>query len=369
VTIVTSEPPVKPPPSGMRGRRGWSGPIAWLAGLALAATAGFLAGQYVVGTTLEARAEVPPARQTYVITEGTLGRTLRYPGLAEWQPTGTLYAPSSGVVTEVVAASGTFEAGDIVLRLNERPVVLIPGPIPAFRDLTLGDRGRDVAALQDFLATQGYRVPADRAAFTEATRSAVQAWQRSLGLPTSGVVALGDVLFVKPSELDGVPFRWTPAADVGAPIAAGTPILERLAEVPILTIEFGQSPPEQLAEGLRGRALFPAGERLPVVLSMIRTVQGRSSAQLSAPRGRLCNPEVCLGLVAPEGQTEIDVEFTLVPETTGPQVPAIAVQSDVAGQPFVELADGTRQRVEIRVASGGLVVVDGIRVGQEIVLP
>lgn len=353
----------------IRTRPGWTGLLRWAVALAAGALIGVLAGQYVVTRPSGPSSDDAPVRQTYMISEGTLNRTLRFPAMAEWAVTGIVYAPAGGVVTEIVKPSGAFGAGDLVLRLNERPVVVLPAPVPAFRDLAVGSQGRDVAALQAYLATLGYPVAADLEAFTKTTLSAVRTWQRALRLPPTGVVARGDLLFVDLSDLDGSPLRWTAAVTAGASLSPGAPILERLADAPTLTIEFGETPPDQFTEGLRGRATFPAGQQVDVILSAFRSANGRLTAELVASAGPLCDASDCLALVPADGKTQVDVEFTLVPETTGPLVPAAAVQSDATGQAFVELPDGRRQPVTVIVASEGMVIVDGVASGQEVVLP
>ncbi len=353
----------------MRARRGWVGFLRWTGILAVAVVAGVVAGQAVVVRSGEPSVNPSPSPQIYLVREGTLARNLSFPAVAEWRPTSAVYAPTGGVVTEIGIGSGLFHAGEVVLRLNERPVVLIAGTVPSFRSLALGVRGRDVAALHAFLAGLGYPVNSGSSTFTSRTRSAVMAWQRSLGMPETGNVALGDVLFVDQLGTNGSPMRWTAPVAIGAQISAGIPILERLAPAPTLEIEFGASLPDQIAVGIHGRATFPSGRSVEVVLSGFRTAEGQQRGVLSAPNGPLCSGAECLALAPVDGTTQVSVEFTLVPSTTGPLLPAAAVQSDAAGQAFVELPDGRRQPVKVVVASGGLVIVQGIESGQQVVLP
>lgn len=354
---------------GMQVRSGWVGLLRWSGVLAIGVVAGVVAGQYVAGRSGEPSPGSTAAPQTYLARDGTLSRTLSFPAVAEWAAGGAVYAPTGGMVTEIGVGSGLFHSGEVVLRLNERPVVLVPGSVPAFRSLAAGARGRDVAALNAFLAGLGYRVDRRSSTFTTTTRSAVKAWQRSLGRPTTGKVALGDVLFVEPLDPGGSPMRWTPSLAIGAQIAPGIPILERLAPTPTLEIEFGASPPDEIAEGSHGVATFPGGRGVEVVLSGFRTVDGQLRGVLTAPSGPLCSGAECLALIPADGTTPVSVEFTLVPSTTGPLLPAAAVQSDAAGQAFVALLDGRRQPVKVVVASNGLVIVQGIESGQEVVLP
>ena len=57
------------------------------------------------------------------------------------------------VVTSVHASTGdTLVAGDVPLTVSGRPVIVLPGNFPAFRDLRTGDAGPDVEQLQEALA-------------------------------------------------------------------------------------------------------------------------------------------------------------------------------------------------------------------------
>jgi hypothetical protein len=76
--------------------------------------------------------------------------------------------------------------------------VLMFGPLPAYRDLAEPPRrqppappftGRDVEEFEANLAALGYRVTVDE------TFTAVRKWQKDLGVPETGVVGIGDVVY------------------------------------------------------------------------------------------------------------------------------------------------------------------------------
>lgn len=339
----------------------------WLILLAVGVVMGTIASAYVVGRPTQGP-NASGAPDFYVAAPGTLSRTLQLSGTAEWPAIGQLHIPAGGIVTEVVAASGIVRPGDVLLRIDERPLVLVPGEIPAFRALTVGTTGRDVATLQRFLAGLDLEVDEQLDQYTETTADAVRRWQDALGIPATGEVELGDILIAAPSSLNA-PLRWTDQVALGATLAPATSILEQLEVAPVLTIDFGGEPPTQLEAGVVGYVTFPGGAARKASLSQFRYSAGRVWATLEPPSGQLCNPAECLELVSPEGTTPIDVEFVLVPETTGVLVPVAALRSDASGRAFVELKDGTRRFVTITVASGGSAIVDGIEPGEAITLP
>lgn len=308
---------------------------------------------------------VAPA--TYTVKLGTIGRTLDVSAAASWPVEGVVRSPGSGIVTEVTAASGFLTAGEVLLRLDERPVVLVPGAVPAFRALAVGSVGRDVEALQRYLAGLGYAVGSDLSRFTSATATAVGEWQRKIGVASSGEVRLGDVVFVS-ALLLRAPLRWIGTVAVGTRLSAGDPMLEELGPLPQVKVEFGTSPPTQLTPPVEGDVRFPDGEHRPMSLDAFHAEAGRTWSLL-APRGSLCEGLACLKLVPAVGDTAVVVTFTLVPQTTGATVPVAAIQSDAGGNPFVKLGDGTRRTIAIRVVDGGFAVVDGIGAGETIVMP
>lgn len=67
---------------------------------------------------------------------------------------------SSEVITDVAVKQGdTVAEGARLVDIAERPVIVLAGPIPMYRDLQLGDHGKDVAQLNAALKRQGYEAP------------------------------------------------------------------------------------------------------------------------------------------------------------------------------------------------------------------
>ncbi|WP_172191333.1 peptidoglycan-binding domain-containing protein [Actinomyces faecalis] len=78
------------------------------------------------------------------------------------------------VVTRQLAQAGQeIHAGEVVLHVNGRPLIALPGAFPAYRDLVEGDQGDDVIQLQQALTALGYQLRAD-GDFGTATASAVK---------------------------------------------------------------------------------------------------------------------------------------------------------------------------------------------------
>jgi peptidoglycan hydrolase-like protein with peptidoglycan-binding domain len=133
---------------------------------------------------------------------------------------------AAGVVTEVIASGETLEQGDVLYRVNGEPIVVMYGDIPAYRtlrDLSDNMTGTDVRQLEEALVALGYD-PDGLASvddeFTDYTETMVERWQEDLGVDEDGEVTLGDVIFIPgPSEVLAVDVA------VGDSVGAGQPIV------------------------------------------------------------------------------------------------------------------------------------------------
>jgi peptidoglycan hydrolase-like protein with peptidoglycan-binding domain len=108
-----------------------------------------------------------------------------------------------------VAAGDTIRNGQQLAELDGEPLFALAGPVPAWRDLTPGESGPDVAELQNALASLGYYDGGDTAGyFGAATQDAVTAYYEHLGYtaPSSGGVPAADVVFLPslPATVAGV---------------------------------------------------------------------------------------------------------------------------------------------------------------------
>jgi peptidoglycan hydrolase-like protein with peptidoglycan-binding domain len=198
-----------------RRRRVW--------GVALLATAVALGS--VVGLALwrgrpvDAATAAAPALPTAEVQRGTLTAAESRDATLAYADTSTLTADVVGRVTWLPATGRERTRGRTLARVDEQRVIAMYGPIPAFRTMALGDTGRDVSQLEENLAELGYSGFTADDTFTSATASAVRAWQADTGLPETGAVQLGQVVFL-PGPVQVGPM----IASVGDRVSPGTPL-------------------------------------------------------------------------------------------------------------------------------------------------
>jgi HlyD family secretion protein len=174
----------------MRSRRGRTS-IVVLVGVACFATgAGLVSHRFIRSPADIAAATKPPEPSVItarvvrrrlserLVERGTVGRARTFELETSLDP-----ALEHPLVTRVLVRTGsTVRSGRSVLEVAGRPVVVIEGSVPAYRDLGPGAAGRDVFQLQRAIEGLGFSRGADpRGVFGRGTARAVAAWFRSLG--------------------------------------------------------------------------------------------------------------------------------------------------------------------------------------------
>jgi hypothetical protein len=143
-----------------------------------------------VGTATVVRTDLAST----VLAQGTLGYTASPP----------VVNGLSGTYTSVLAAGTVVQPGQTLYRVDDQPVVLMTGDVPAWRPFAPGmTDGPDVRQLEANLIVLGDA----RGLFTQAgpqygpaAVAAVERWQTALGVPATGSVDLGAIVF-QPSAL------------------------------------------------------------------------------------------------------------------------------------------------------------------------
>lgn len=111
--------------------------------------------------------------------------------------------------------------GEALYRVDNEPVVLLEGTATLYRDLSKGDTGRDVEALESALALLGYGadLTVDQT-FTAVTAEALKDFQEAVGIAATGTLDLTTVVMH-----NGPVVVSTLVAAVGDEATAGTEIL------------------------------------------------------------------------------------------------------------------------------------------------
>lgn len=176
--------------AGLPERRSRALALMLIAALMLGAAAGAVADRFVSPAQIAARARSPAASLiTAPVRFGVLPELVQVQATASIGKTVTVDAPSDlagslPVVTSVAVAAGQqVTAGRLLATVADRPVFVFAGTIPAFRAMSPGVSGPDVAELQQGLAAAGYGTGGDAAGmYGPGTAAAVAALYQASGV-------------------------------------------------------------------------------------------------------------------------------------------------------------------------------------------
>jgi peptidoglycan hydrolase-like protein with peptidoglycan-binding domain len=344
-------------------RRGGVTALLWSSAIGLAATAGVLAGR---ATLAPASPPVPEATAvSYTVADGSVGRSIRFPAAAVWPVTDLPAGAAEGVLTSIEVSQGQpVSSGTILYTVDLRPVTIVAGDVPAFRDLALGLRGPDVAQLRAHLHAEGHlRTARPSTAFDQATHAAVRRWQRAIGVDPDGVVRLGDVIFAP-----GLPVRVSlTEVRLGDRAGPEAPVIGAREQVPTFTVTLGAD--QTAAVPTEGPVTITgAGHAWAGVIASAEQVASTLVLTITAADGGpVCGTE-CDAVMPPAvgDSVVMQADFTIVPDTAGPVVPVAAIGTTATGDHVVTRTDGREVPVVVMASSDGMAVVDGVRAGDEL---
>jgi len=213
-----------------------------------------------VGGSSSSETETVVATSTAEVARRDLAQTETFDGTLAFADSRTVVTQSMGTVTALAAEGSTRRRGQILYRVDQRPVILLIGRAPAWRRLEEGIEGRDVLQLERNLKRLGYEPGTVDREFDSDTEEAVEDWQADLGVDETGAVEPGDILFSR--ELVRVGAH---SATVGESVQPGTPILEISSSTQVVTVEL------ELAD----RTLVARGDQVTVELPDESEIAGR----------------------------------------------------------------------------------------------
>jgi peptidoglycan hydrolase-like protein with peptidoglycan-binding domain len=239
------------------GRR----PLAIAGGLIAAAAAGAVAAVALIGGAPAPAAPAAPPVATGHVVRTNLVTTVLAAGTLGYAATSPVVNQLAGTFTQLPRSGRRIAAGGTLFRVDNLAVVLMTGRVPAWRPMLPGITGPDVTELERNLIALGYATglfstPGD--AFTAATSLAVQRWQQALGLPVTGQVELGRVLFLPGRVLVGAP-------DVapGDPAAPGQMPYQVTTATRVVTVPLDPGNAPQVTLGERVHIVLPSGAVTP----------------------------------------------------------------------------------------------------------
>ncbi|MEV4391399.1 peptidoglycan-binding protein [Nonomuraea sp. NPDC049607] len=371
-TIDERAEPDAPSPRPRRRRGGRT--IVVLIGVAAAAGAAVLAvnpGGLLNGGAAPATsaAALPPA--TAPVTRQTLNDTRDADGELGYGPVTTATARKPGTVTWLPDSGDQITRGRSLFRLDNKPVMLLYGTTPAYRDLRIGAEGRDVENLERNLRKLGYDGFTVDDEYTYDTAQAVREWQEDRGLDETGVVELGRVVFapgkVRVESLE---------AERGQPTAPGQKILTYTGTKKVVTAKLAAEDQRMARKGTKVSVALPGGKDVTGRITEVATIIEPGDGQNADPETRL---EVLISLGNAKAAKGLDkaavkVTFTADRRKDVLTVPVSALVALQEGGFGVEVVEGGKSRyvaVKTGLFAGGRVEIsgDGLTDGMTVGIP
>lgn len=217
---------------------------------------------------------VPVARQDLVArqsVDGTIGYSGSY----------SVVNQASGTVTALPDKGAVIEAGQTLYRVDQRPVTLLYGDVPAWRALGEGvTDGADVRQLEANLVALGHATERQLAVddkFTSATAAAVRRWQKAMGVEQTGVVALGEVVFL-PTAIRVADIQ----ATKGAPAQPGAPVLTATSTTRVVQVDLDAQKQALVEVGDKVEVELPSGTTTTGTVATVGSVAERQGEGATA---------------------------------------------------------------------------------------
>jgi hypothetical protein len=303
--------------------------------------------------------------------------TLTYRARSDGSPYAVINQ-ARGIYTELPADGDRVDCGDVLYRVNDKPVLLLCGSTPAYRSLSKGASGPDVAELNVNLVHLGYATRAqldpssDR--FSSETASALEKLQSKLGEDRTGSLRLGQAVFLpEPVRIARV------TGELAGSAQPGTRVLSATSDTLEVQLALDPSQQGEVKTGDRAQITLPGNtsvtgrvDRLGRV-AQVPAGQNTSAGDATIPAYiSLDDPEKARGL----DKAPVQVEITTKGVENALSVPVTAIVGKSGAGFAVEVvhAGGRRELVAVRLGlfdtAGGRVQVEGdLRVGDRVVVP
>jgi peptidoglycan hydrolase-like protein with peptidoglycan-binding domain len=335
------------------------------------------------GADHPAAAARAPAANTAKVELGKLSALVSGAGTLTYRARsdGSSYAvvnQAGGVYTQLPEAGDKVGCGGVLYRVDNRPVLLLCGTVPAYRALHVGVRGPDVRQLNRNLHQLGYdagahvRIDPGDSAFTSNTEQALRVLQRKEGVGVTGALAIGDVVFlpeaVRIAKVIG---------QVGGSARPRAPVLSATSDKLQVRVDLDASQQGEVKKGERAQITLPGNTpvtgRVAGFGRVAQAEQGSQAAAATIPTFiDLDDPAKAGGL----DQAPVDVDITTKGVDNALSVPVTALVGKSGGGFAVEVvrAGGRRDLVAVKLGlfdtGGGRVQVEGdLRAGDSVLVP
>ncbi|GLY96765.1 peptidoglycan-binding protein [Actinoplanes sp. NBRC 103695] len=281
----------------------------------------------------------PPATAT--VARGTLIDSEDKSGDLGYGDTTAISARSNGTLTRLPGAGATLTRGKALYRLDNKPVVLLYGSLPAYRELRSGLEGADVKQLEQNLWALGYRGFTVDKEYTSSTAEAVEEWQDDLGLTETGRVDPAQLVIAPgPVRVDSL------AAAKGDVVQPGAAVLNVTGTTRVAAVRLEVDDQRLVKVGAPVRITLPDGSEVGGRIASSESVVVPGEGQ--EPDSTALDVTVAFDKgKAPKslGAASVTVAFTAAQAKDVLTVPVGALLALAEGGYGVEVVEGSTSRI------------------------
>jgi putative peptidoglycan binding protein len=302
----------------------------------------------------------------------SLDGTLTYRARSDGSPY-TAINRARGVYTRLPDAGAAVDCGDVLYRVDDKPVLLLCGTVPAYRELHIGDKGKDVRQLNRNLHLLGSDTDVDDNEFTWRTEKALEELQHDKGADVTGALALGDAIFLRgPVRIARV------TGELGGSASPGAPVAQATSDTLEVQVHLEASQQGQVKVGDRAQITLPGNRSVKGSVHRIGSVaraagkDGDVGTATIPASISVDKPDEARGL----DQAPVHVDITTKGVQNALSVPVTALVGKSGGGFAVEVVrdGGRRELVAVKLGlfdtGGGRVQVEGdLRPGDAVVAP
>ena len=204
------------------------------------------------GEKSEKGSGLPPA--TALVTRSDLAQQDTVTGSLGYGDKQPLTSGASGTVTWLPKLGATIKQGQNALKADGRPIPLIHGDTPLYRELRAGTKGPDVAEVERALAALGYTGFTADEEYSDKTAAAVKRWQKRLGVPQTGTVKPADLVVA-----DGEIRVTGQEVKKGQKLQPGSPVLTYTGTSQLVAIDLDAKKQKLVRRGDKVTVVLPDG--------------------------------------------------------------------------------------------------------------
>ncbi|MFZ1412296.1 MAG: peptidoglycan-binding domain-containing protein, partial [Micropruina sp.] len=212
----------------------------------------------------------------------------------------------------------------------------------------------------------GYLKDASGSRFDWWTKRAVQQWQRKLGVPQSGEVALGEL--VAAPKLPSTLLIDDLVAQLGVSLVGGERIVSGASGTPVFTLALQTDQAKLVPMGATLTVHYQDFAWPAAITGSGTDANEQVVLSLAAPGGGVVCGKQCGSL--PAATSYLLSEVAVVPPTTGPAVPVAAITTQANGTTTVQIVDPagarTERTVTVTASQDGVAIVTGVSIGERV---